>query len=158
MGQQQLLLVILVTILVGIATVVAINVFGSAAEQGNRDAVRQDLLQGSAAAQGIWARPVALGGTSGNFLQDPPSDDQFSRLMGIPGTINGLEITNENAVYEIVRTADRVTITADPATYGNEIELRLERNPDAGGVGEDPWNITLQDGDDQTVLSGAGVE
>lgn len=40
MGQQQLLLVILVTIIVGIATVVAINTFSSAADSANLDAVR----------------------------------------------------------------------------------------------------------------------
>jgi len=43
MGQQQLLLVILVTIIVGIATVVAINTFGAAADSANLDAVRQDM-------------------------------------------------------------------------------------------------------------------
>lgn len=51
MGQQQLLLVILVTIIVGIATVVAINTFGSSAEQANLDAVRQDIAQIATAAQ-----------------------------------------------------------------------------------------------------------
>ncbi|MDZ7715010.1 MAG: hypothetical protein U5J95_02240 [Balneolaceae bacterium] len=44
MGQQQLLLVILVTIIVGIATVVAINTFSSASDSANVDAVRGDLL------------------------------------------------------------------------------------------------------------------
>ena len=43
MGQQQLLLVILVTIIVGIATVVAINTFGTAADNANIDAVRNDM-------------------------------------------------------------------------------------------------------------------
>ncbi|MDZ7806938.1 MAG: hypothetical protein U5K71_07465 [Gracilimonas sp.] len=52
MGQQQLLLVILVTIIVGIATVVAINTFGSAADSANLDAVRQDVATIAASAQG----------------------------------------------------------------------------------------------------------
>ena len=51
MGQQQLLLVILVTIIVGIATVVAINTFSSASEQANIDAARQDMLQMAYTAQ-----------------------------------------------------------------------------------------------------------
>lgn len=67
MGQQQLLLVILVTILVGIATVVAINVFGTAAEEANRDAVRQDMLTAAAQAQAIHARPQALDGAGRDF-------------------------------------------------------------------------------------------
>ncbi|MDZ7718745.1 MAG: hypothetical protein U5K72_08020 [Balneolaceae bacterium] len=67
MGQQQLLLVILVTIIVGIATVVAINIFGTAAEQANRDAVRQDLLAAAAQAQGIYSRPEMMGGARQRF-------------------------------------------------------------------------------------------
>ncbi|MEX0894761.1 MAG: hypothetical protein WDZ36_03290 [Balneolaceae bacterium] len=67
MGQQQLLLVILVTIIVGIATVVAINTFGSAADAAAQDAVRQDLAQIAASAQGYYMRPAMLGGGGRDF-------------------------------------------------------------------------------------------
>ncbi|MCC5935497.1 MAG: hypothetical protein JJU35_14715 [Balneolales bacterium] len=67
MGQQQLLLVILVTIIVGIATVVAINIFGTSAEQANQDAVRQDLAQIGTSAQGWYIRPDMLGGGGNSF-------------------------------------------------------------------------------------------
>lgn len=67
MGQQQLLLVILVTIVVGIATVVAINIFGSSAEQANHDAVRQDLAQIATSAQGWYIKPAMLGGGNNSF-------------------------------------------------------------------------------------------
>ena len=55
MGQQ--LLVILVKIIVGIATVVAINTFGSAADFAAQDSVRQDLASIAASAQGYYMRP-----------------------------------------------------------------------------------------------------
>ncbi|MDZ7757448.1 hypothetical protein [Rhodohalobacter sp.] len=67
MGQQQLLLVILVTIIVGIATVVAINTFGSAADSANVDAVRQDMASIAAAAQGYYMKPQMLGGGGRKF-------------------------------------------------------------------------------------------
>jgi Tfp pilus assembly protein PilE len=67
MGQQQLLLVILVTIIVGIATVVAINTFGAAADSANVDAVRQDLASIAAAAQGYYMKPEMLGGGGRTF-------------------------------------------------------------------------------------------
>jgi len=67
MGQQQLLLVILVTIIVGIATVVAINTFGSAADSANLDAVRQDVASIAASAQGYYMKPEMLGGGGQNF-------------------------------------------------------------------------------------------
>jgi hypothetical protein len=50
MGQQQLFIVILVTIIIGLATVVAVNTFKSAAEEANYDAIRQDILQAQAMA------------------------------------------------------------------------------------------------------------
>ncbi|MEX2403165.1 MAG: hypothetical protein WD625_03470 [Balneolales bacterium] len=58
----------MVTILVGIATVVAMNVFGTASADANRNAVRQDLLQGATAAQAIWARPAMLDGAGQDFI------------------------------------------------------------------------------------------
>jgi type II secretory pathway pseudopilin PulG len=67
MGQQQLLLVILVTIIVGIATVVAINTFGTAADQANIDAVNNDIATLASAAQGYYMRPDMLGGGGRTF-------------------------------------------------------------------------------------------
>src|SRR6056297_3557785 len=108
MGQQQLLLVILVTIIVGIATVVAINIFGDAAEQANKDAVRQDLLAASAQAQGVYTRPIMMGGGGGSFGgtadgggEGAPvgnlDNNQLAEQIGIPGSRTDNIITNENA-------------------------------------------------------------
>ena len=89
MGQQQLLLVILVTIIVGIATVVAINTFSSASDSANVDAVRNDLLNIAASAQQYYMKPDALGGGGNSF--DGISVDN---LGGVPGTIDGSNIVN----------------------------------------------------------------
>ena len=67
MGQQQLLLVILVTIIVGVATVVAINIFGQSAENANVDALRQDVLTLSAMSQGWYIKPALMDGGGGSF-------------------------------------------------------------------------------------------
>lgn len=44
MGQQQLLLLVLAAIIVGVGVIVGINMFGSNAEEANRDAMLQDCL------------------------------------------------------------------------------------------------------------------
>jgi Tfp pilus assembly protein PilE len=44
MGQQQLLLLVLGAIIVGLAIVVGINLFGQGALKANEDSVRQDIL------------------------------------------------------------------------------------------------------------------
>ena len=133
MGQQQLLLVILVTILVGIATVVAINVFGESAEQANADAVRQDLLAAASQAQAIYAKPRQLGGAGGDFeLMDEEVLLQQLRIPGsrstgeatgspVPEGVNYVE--NENGVYTIEVASDALTINAIPATYRSNINL-----------------------------------
>ena len=60
MGQQQLLLIVLGVIIVGIAVVVGINVFTASASQANRDAVVADLTNLASMAQAYYRKPVAL--------------------------------------------------------------------------------------------------
>ena len=115
MGQQQLLLVILVTIVVGIVTVAAISVFGSSAEQANHDAVRQNLAQIAASAQAWYLKPDALGGGSRSF-----TGISFNSINS-PGNIQNVEssvkITNLNGDYEIVSgTPDKFTIEGRQAS------------------------------------------
>ena len=88
MGQQQLLLVILVTILVGIATVVAINVFNEAQEGANREAVVLDMLTVVPDARAYFDKPTAMGGGGGSF-----ANIEFAHLTMTP--------SNENGTYSI---------------------------------------------------------
>ncbi len=67
MGQQQLLLIVLGVIIVGIAVVVGINVFTASASQSNRDAVIADLTNIAAMAQQYYRKPTALGGGGNTF-------------------------------------------------------------------------------------------
>jgi hypothetical protein len=67
MGQQQLLLIILGVIVVGIAVVVGITMFQDNAISANRDAVTNDLVNLGARAQQFYRRPVALGGGGNSF-------------------------------------------------------------------------------------------
>ena len=67
MGQQQLLLIVLGVIIVGIAVVVGINVFTASASQANTDAVIADLTNLAAMSQQHYRKPVALGGGGNTF-------------------------------------------------------------------------------------------
>ena len=112
MGQQQLLLVILVTIIVGIATVVAINTFSSAANSANVDAARQDALSIAAAAQQFYMKPTALGGGGQDFTAGDGID--FTDISGVPvdvGSANTIAL-NQNGTYEISATTT-VNFTLD---------------------------------------------
>jgi Tfp pilus assembly protein PilE len=67
MGQQQLLLIVLGVIIVGIAVVVGINVFTASSSQSNRDAVIADLTNLASMAQQFYRKPSALGGGNNTF-------------------------------------------------------------------------------------------
>ena len=67
MGQQQLLLIVLGVVLVGIAIIVGINLFAASASQSNRDAVTADLFNLAAKARIHYNKPAALGG-GGSFV------------------------------------------------------------------------------------------
>ncbi len=126
MGQQQLLLVILVTILVGIATLVAFNVFGTATEEANRDAVRQDILGAAAQAQAIWTRPAMMDGAN----QDFTTLDATALLprLNIPGQLVGTTVVNENGTYSIGGLAEaQFQITAVPTSGTDDIVATIAR-------------------------------
>jgi hypothetical protein len=67
MGQQQLLLIILGVIVVGIAVAVGITMFADNAVSANKDAVTNDLVNLASRAQQFYRRPAALGGGQGSW-------------------------------------------------------------------------------------------
>ncbi len=112
MGQQQLLLVILVTILVGIATVVAINTFSSAMKSSNKDAVRNDLAVLATNAHAYYAKPSMLGGGGNSF-------GGFTfKTIAFPAdeiTEDGLHARNSNGIYHIYSaTASELGVYGEP--------------------------------------------
>ena len=67
MGQQQLLLIVLGIIIVGIAIAVGMSIMGSSRSETNRDAVVNDLLNLARKAQTYYRTPAQMGGGSQRF-------------------------------------------------------------------------------------------
>jgi hypothetical protein len=67
-GSQQLLLIIVGMLVVGIMVTVGISLFIDHASATNRDAVSNDLIHAASAAQGYHRRPAILGGGGGSFI------------------------------------------------------------------------------------------
>ncbi len=91
MGQQQLLLIILAVVIVGVAIAVGIVLFKDNATQSNRDAVTTDLINLAARAQQYYRRPSTLGGGQGSFA----GLTAIKMLTALP---NG---ENANGIYSI---------------------------------------------------------
>jgi len=119
MGQQQLLLVILVTIIVGIATVVAINTFSSASDNASVDAVTNDVAQIASSAQSYYMKPTMMGGGGNSFSGLTFNDIAFSADSVFN---SGLSAANANGTYVMsTPTATGFTITATPAIAGGTV-------------------------------------
>jgi Tfp pilus assembly protein PilE len=108
MGQQQLLLIVLGVIIVGIAVVVGINVFTASASQANRDGVIADLTNLASLAQQYYRKPTALGGGGQTFNLPSPG-------WTVPGAID----TTGNGIYTAVVVAQSVTLTGTGTEKGN---------------------------------------
>ena len=67
MGQQQLLLIILGVIIVGVAIAVGIAMFGASSVSSNKDALINDLQNLGADAYQFKARLITMGGGSGRY-------------------------------------------------------------------------------------------
>ncbi len=105
MGQQQLLLIVLGVIIVGIAVVVGINVFTASSTQANRDAIIADLTNLASLAQQYYRKPTALGG-GGNTFTD----------WKIPAQLD----TTGNGVYTEKVLAQSVTLIGTGNETGND--------------------------------------
>ena len=110
MGQQQLLLIILGVIIVGIAIAVGISMFSSGSIQANKDAVINDLNNLAANAYQYRIRPTTMGGGGGVYTG-----------YNIPVKL----ASNENASYvRVVNSATQITFTGTSALgYGTVIAV-----------------------------------
>jgi Tfp pilus assembly protein PilE len=108
MGQQQLLLIILGVIIVGIAVAVGITMFTGGARDANRDQVVNDLVNLAAKAQQFYRRPGAMGGGGNSF-----GDGNTDQLDGqISFDLTAADTANANGVYAIITDGSEGTINA----------------------------------------------
>ncbi len=68
MGQQQLLLLVLGIVIVGLAVVVGIQAFGENQKKANSDAITNDVIRIASDAQAWYLKPQAFGGGNGTFV------------------------------------------------------------------------------------------
>jgi Tfp pilus assembly protein PilE len=94
MGQQQLLLIVLGVIIVGIAVAVGINMFSSSAIDANRDAVTSDLTNLGSKAQQYFKKPTTMGGGGNDFqnftlgvLDRSNTNGEFRVATAVPATL-----------------------------------------------------------------------
>ncbi len=115
MGQQQLLLIVLGVIVVGIAVVVGINLFQSSAESSAQDSIVSQGTNLGALAQQYFKKPSEMGGGGNSYVG-------FSIPTGLDSTAD--------AVWSIstAGTASKIVFTGTPldASYGWTVEVTVD--------------------------------
>ncbi|MEE9432334.1 MAG: hypothetical protein V3V16_14905 [Melioribacteraceae bacterium] len=114
MGQQQLLLIVLGLILVGISVVVGINVFTANSIEKKRDMLISQCLTLGAMAQKYYRVPSALAGGGQTFTN-----------WDVPITLKDTELGS----FTAVSTAENVIITAignEVISTGDSIEVQIK--------------------------------
>lgn len=120
MGQQQLLLIVLGVIIVGIAVIVGINMFTIQYSNANREAVISDLTTIAAQAQQFYKKPAALGGGSNSFVG-----------FTIPANMK----RNLNGSYAVTVTAKEITLVGKGTTTltaggTDTVQVTMKAGPD----------------------------
>ncbi|WKZ69056.1 MAG: hypothetical protein QY331_13935 [Melioribacteraceae bacterium] len=125
MGQQQLLLIVLGVIIVGIAIVMGINLFKANAVEAKRNNVTNELVNLAAMAQQFYQRPTALGGGSRTFTgwQIPAELTSTANGSYKIESIDAQQIILIGTGNEVVTGNDsvQVQIEINPSTYLVEI-------------------------------------
>lgn len=134
MGQQQILLIILVTIIIGVATIVAVNVLDSRFTVSNRDAVRQDLAQAASYVQSLWERPGVMGGANRDF--NTMNVEDILRYINVPSSSyqSGDDTaTNENGTFRVeIESETELLIIGEPDSGPPDLQISVLRNPETG--------------------------
>lgn len=116
MGQQQLLLLVLGIVIVGLAVVVGIQAFSENQKQANADQMVNDAIRIASDAQAWKLKPGAFGGgasatnwTGLNFGQIGYTEGDQGLHPGDDAEADQYE--NLNGVYDIALDAEELTIT-----------------------------------------------
>ena len=125
MGQQQLLLIILGVIIVGIAIAVGLSLFSAQSVQSNKDAIINDLNNIAAHAYQYRIRPASMAGGAGAYTGY---------------TIPSKMASNANATYTCTATANAVTFSAVSANNtANTVTAQIDTD---GKFVQSAWSYT----------------
>ena len=112
MGQQQLILLVLATVIVGVAIVVGIRAFTENSVKSVADAMTQESVKIANDLQAWKKKPAPFGGQTGAAKSDPADFSGLASVKDLGYTEAGgvLKYETLNGCYEIIPEAGGATI------------------------------------------------
>jgi type II secretory pathway pseudopilin PulG len=124
MGTQQILLIVLSVVVVGIAVAVGITMFQNQAVNSARQSIMSDMNNFAAQAMAWYKMPLSMGGggqvdniTTGGPTDNANLTDDLAAYLGFIGSGEGettYTLENENATYTLDASGTDVTFTSIP--------------------------------------------
>lgn len=122
MGQQQLLLLVLGIVIVGLAVVVGIQAFSENQKKANADALVNDAIRIASDAQAWRLKPAAFGGGASDTDWTNVSLQQLGYEVGdndsTPGVAGAAEYENLNGIFSVAGGAELVITGTSYETDG----------------------------------------
>lgn len=124
MGHQQLFLVIIGVIILGIAVAAGYSLYPDSAASANRDAVSDDLISLAGRARQYYDRPAAKGGGGGSFIGLTADSTGLQKLTSLPGGRDG------HGVYAIIVAGSAIEVIlegvgTEPAPDGSPVTVEM---------------------------------
>jgi len=115
MGQQQLILLVLATVIVGIAIVVGIRAFTENSGKANADALMQDAVRMANDAQAAVKKPDPFGGLANLGVVTSPGQLGYAVDGGAYKNLNGrFTVTSGTAGFTITATGPDTLAAGTP--------------------------------------------
>lgn len=128
MGQQQLILLVLATVIVGIAIIIGIRAFTENSIKSNSDAMVQDMVRIASDAQAWKQKPAPFGGQLDDGAGRKANPIDFSTadfvLLGYGNT--ALLYTNLNGTFVLNASATGLAICGYNALRGNTVVIEVD--------------------------------
>lgn len=121
MGQQQLLLIVLGIIVVGMAIFAGLSLFSSSAAKSNRDAVIHDLHNLAFRATAYYRKPSMMGGGGFSFVN-------FQIPTGMVITANGAYVIISAGQDSIVIQGTGIQSGDDRGVAGGNLQYKATIN------------------------------
>ena len=122
MGQQQLLLLVLGIVIVGLAVVVGIQAFSENQKKANADALVNDAIRIASDAQAWMLKPTAFGGGGNSCATTCDwTGADFAQLGYATGS--GGTYSNLNGEFTISASGATITIVGTSTANGNEVTV-----------------------------------
>ena len=113
MGQQQLLLIVLGIIVVGVSIQLGSILFNANLENANRDEIIADMNSLATMAQSYYKKPVSLGGGDGSFI-------------GWTMPVYFKKFDAGKISYKVQKNKDRIMITATGSEVGKDGKKKIK--------------------------------